>query len=119
MFRQVYEALTPGGLFIFDVALPGRAGGGRRRSYTAGHDWACLFEAVEHPPTQTLTRHITSFRKVNGSYRRDQEVHHLKLHDRNAIAAQLRAIGFRVRTVRAYGESRFPHGYAGFVARKP
>lgn len=118
LFRRVHEALSPGGLFVFDVAVPGRAGGGRRRGYTLGDDWACLVEAEEDTRTKTLTRRITSFRKVGPTYRRDQEVHRLRLYDRDELLAQLRDVGFRVRTVRAYGESKFPQGYVGFVARK-
>jgi SAM-dependent methyltransferase len=118
-FGRVYEALRPRGLFIFDVALPGRVPGGVRRAYTVGGDWACLFEAREDAQRQMVTRQITTFRKVGQSYRRHDEVHRLRLYDRDALVARLRGVGFRVRTVRDYGEARFPPGYAGFVAEKP
>jgi len=119
VFRNVYAALRPRGLFVFDVALPGRVPGGLARSYTLGSDWACLYEAEEDARKQLVTRRITTFRKVGQTYRRDDEVHLLRLYDRDKLTAQLRAIGFRVRTVRSYGGTAFPPGYAGFVAQKP
>lgn len=119
LFRRIYRALEPGGLFVFDVALPGRAPGGRAQNYREGEDWACLHVAVEDPVRRTLTRHITSFRKVGELYRRDHEVHRLRLYDRGELVRQLRAIGFKVRTVGSYGETKFPAGYVGMIARKP
>lgn len=119
LFGRVYEALRPGGLFVFDVALPGRVAGGRRRVYSEGSDWACLFEAEEDASQKILTRRITTFRKVGQLYRRDHEVHRLRLYDRDELVAQLRGLGFRVRTLRDYGKTTFPPGYAGFVAQKP
>lgn len=118
VFRTVHKALVPGGLFVFDVALVGRVPGGRRHSYTVGDDWACLYEAVEDSESKTLTRHITSFRKRGEAYHRDDEIHRLRLYERGWLVDELRAAGFRVRTIKAYGELTFPSGYLGFVARK-
>jgi SAM-dependent methyltransferase len=118
VFRTVHKALVPGGLFVFDVALVGRVPKGRRRSYTVGDDWACLYEAEEDSDRMTLTRRITSFRKRGDAYHRDDEVHHLRLYERRWLVDELRSAGFRVRTVKAYGKLTFPSGYLGFVARK-
>ena len=117
LFRRVHAALQPGGLFVFDVATPGRIPTGHRRSHTVGPDWACLVEAIEDPKTKTLVRHITSFRQQGATYRRDQEVHRLRLYDSTELATELRQIGFKVKTVRSYGATKFPPGYVGFVAR--
>jgi len=119
LFRRVHRALVPGGLFLFDVALVGRVPEGTRRSYSEKGDWACLYEAEEDRRKKVLTRRITTFRKVGPSYRRDHEVHRLRLFDRDGLAVPLRKLGFRVRAVRRYGELRFPPGYIAFVARKP
>jgi len=118
-FRRAFEALCPLGLLVFDVATPGRVGEVHRRGYTEGEGWACLFEADEDRQRRILTRRITSFRKVGKLYRRDHEVHRLRLYDRAELASRLRTAGFRVRAVDGYGEMRFPPGYVGFVARKP
>jgi SAM-dependent methyltransferase len=118
LFRRVYNALLDGGLFVFDVATIGRVPEGRRRGYVEGPDWACLVEAQEDRRRKTLVRRITSFRKQKDHYRRDHEVHRLRLYERAWLTASLRAVGFRVRTVDRYGELEFPPGYVGLVARK-
>jgi SAM-dependent methyltransferase len=117
LFRRVYAALKPGGLFIFDIAEPGR---GKRPSpkNRQGIDWAVLVEVDEDARTNRLTRRITTFRKVGDLYRRDEEVHRLQLYERSGIASELRRAGFRVRTLRGYAEQRFPDARAGFIARK-
>jgi SAM-dependent methyltransferase len=119
VFRRVHAALVPGGLFVFDGAEPGRGGKtGQTRGFSLGDDWACLAAASEDPARRTLTRDITSFRKVGSTYRRDRETHVLRLFDRQKILAALRKLGFHARTIRGYGEMRFPPGYIGFVAKK-
>lgn len=119
LFHRVYKALCLGGLFVFDVALPGRVPGGARQNYTHGDGWTCFHEAQEDHEKRILTRHITTFRRVGKLYRRDYEVHRLRLYDRAKLVAQLRAIGFRVRPVSGYGEMRFPPGYVGLLASRP
>ena len=118
LFRRIYAALKPGGLLIFDIAEPGR-GKGPRQKHRQGPDWAVLVEVDEDSRSNRLTRRITSFRRVGARYRRDEEVHRLRLYTRSEIAKELRNAGFRVRTVRAYGEQPMIEGCVGFVARKP
>jgi SAM-dependent methyltransferase len=78
LFRRVYDALEPGGIFIFDIAEPG-CGKGPRQKHREGKDWAVLVEVDEDTRTNRLTRRITSFRKEGDFYRRDQEIHQLRL----------------------------------------
>jgi SAM-dependent methyltransferase len=118
LFRRVYASLKPGGLFLFDIAEPGR-GKGPRQKHREGPDWAVLVEVDEDTRTNRLTRRITSFRKMGEIYSRDQEVHRLQLYRRSEVAKELRNAGFRVRTVRAYGDQPMIEGCVGFVARKP
>ena len=118
LFRRVFDALQPGGLLIFDIAEPGRGRGPRQRHFE-GDDWAILTEYEEDTTTHQLTRRIVTFRKVDGCYRRDEENHRLQLYQGTDVAAALRRVGFRVRTVRGYGQQRFPKAYVGFIARKP
>jgi SAM-dependent methyltransferase len=120
LMSRVYEALCPGGLFLFDVAEPGRVrGSGVQRGYSEGNGWACLYSAEEDRRRKTLTRTITTFRKVGEHHRRRREVHRLRLHPRAVIAEQLRRVGFQARTLSGYGRFRFPVGWVGFIARKP
>lgn len=119
LLRRIHAALIPGGILVFDVAGPGRAPGlGPSRTHAEGDDWAVLAAAEEDCERGILTRRITTFRKVGELYRRDEEVHYLRLIGREAMAARLRALGFRVRVLDRYGEMRFPPGLAGFLARK-
>jgi SAM-dependent methyltransferase len=116
---RIFEALAPGGLLLFDVAEPGRVPGpGPSRTSMEGDDWAVLVTAEEDRPQEVLTRHITSFRKVGELYRRDHEVHRLRLLPRATVVAWLEAIGFQVQTLAGYGEVPFFPGHVGFLARK-
>jgi SAM-dependent methyltransferase len=120
LLRRIHDALCPGGLLLFDVAEPGRVPGpGTRKDYREGDDWAVLVTAEEDRRRRLLTRRITSFRKVGKLYRREQEVHQLRLFTGAALARQLRGLGFRVRLLRGYGPFRFPPGYVALLGRKP
>ena len=112
-FRRVHEALRPGGVFIFDIAEPGRA---LRRAYAQGKDWAILFEA--EPGRDLLIRRMTTFRQVGKLYRRSEATHRLCLYRSSDIAAELRGAGFTVRVLRAYGRMPLPSANAAFVATK-
>jgi SAM-dependent methyltransferase len=118
-FCRVHDALDVDGVLIFDVATPGRVtGDGAQKNYREKGDWAVLVEAEEDKPRRRLTRKITSFRRIGDLYRRDHEVHRLQLFDPPKLARQLRAAGFRVRTLSRYGKLEFPPGVVGFHARK-
>jgi SAM-dependent methyltransferase len=118
LFRRAFRALRPGGLLVFDVAEPGRAQGSSR-GFWEGPDWACLTEYVHDEARHLLTRQITAFRKVGRHYRRTEETHVQQLYRASQLAADLRKIGFRVRTVRGYGDYRFAKAHAALIARKP
>jgi SAM-dependent methyltransferase len=120
LFRRIYRALAPSGLFILDVAEPGRVSrAGPYRTYTEGRDWAVLVKKEEDRRRRILTRTITSFRRYGEYYRRDHEVHRQRLIARSEVAGQLRSIGFRVRSVRGYANQRFGSGHGGIIATKP
>ncbi len=116
--RRVHAALAPGGVFVFDVATPGRGAGAPVR-HRAGRGWEVVSEAAEDPRKRLLTRRITTFRQVGRLYRRSVEVHRLRLYPAQEVLAALRRAGFRARRLRGYGPERFPPATAGFLARKP
>jgi SAM-dependent methyltransferase len=118
LFRRAFRALRPGGLLVFDVAEPGRARGATR-SFWEGPDWACLTKYLRDERRHLLTRQMTTFRKVGRHYRRAEETHVQRLYRASQLAGDLREIGFRVRTVRGYGDHRFAKAHAGLIARKP
>ncbi len=119
LFSRVYDALRPGGLFIFDVVEPGQVTVSTpSMRHLQGRDWAILLQVDEDPKINILTRKMTIFRKAGKLYRRNEETHRLQLYKGSEIAAILRRIGFHVRLIRGYGKLRFRKAHAGFIARK-
>lgn len=116
--RRVHEALASGGLFVFDLREPGTAPAGSYELCRQGGDWAILCRVEEDRARRLLIRHLTTFREVDGGYRRREEVHRLRLYRGSEIAAELRRIGFRVRTRRTLGELRLAPGHVALIARK-
>jgi SAM-dependent methyltransferase len=120
LFRRIYQALAPGGVFIFDVVVPGHAAPGEIvKSFTEGQDWIVLVEKQEDPIQQLLTRRIITLRQVEALYRRTDEVHRQRLFDVETVAATLRQIGFQVETRLEYGQFKLPPARAAFIASKP
>lgn len=120
LFRRIYKALTPGGVFVFDLAGPGQVKPGTTiTGFTQGDDWIVLVEKHEDEESTVLTRRITSFRKAGRHYRRSDEVHRQRLFRFGDVAKELRSAGFGVRTSRSYGQYRLPDAHTVFVARKP
>jgi SAM-dependent methyltransferase len=119
IFARAYEALEPGGLFLFDIAEPGRERGGPRRDWSEGPDWTLCLEASEDQAARTLERRITVFREVDGGYRRSDELHQLRLYEVQAVLDALEIAGFEARRLGAYGSAvHFGRGHSGFVATK-
>jgi SAM-dependent methyltransferase len=119
LFRTIHQALAPGGLFLGDIAEPGRVPGGATKNFWKGDDWVILVTSREHPRRQRLTREITTFRRVGDSYRREHEVHHQRLLPQSEVTRNLEQTGFRSRVLSGYGPLRFGPGHWGFLARKP
>ncbi|WP_017716024.1 class I SAM-dependent methyltransferase [Kamptonema formosum] len=120
LFHRIYSALAAGGVFIFDIAEPGQIVPGEAvKGFTEGKDWTVLVEKQEDPERAMLSRRIITFRKVGDCYRRDEEVHYLRLHKAADIAETLQHIGFGVQIVRSYGQYELPKAHAAFIARKP
>ena len=120
LFRRVHDALVPGGVFVFDVLSPGQVSPGIRDSgFRVGEDWAVLSELEENAERGTMERRIVSFRKVGELYRRDDEVHRVRLYDPAELTSELELAGFKVRTLQSYGDFPLSEGHTAFVARKP
>jgi SAM-dependent methyltransferase len=117
VFGRIYRALEPGGLLIFDAIV--EAAREAQRSFRAGTDWAVLVVSETDQRRRLLTRRVTSFRKVGRLYQRTEETHVLRLYDRSQLVGQLRAAGFRVRTLAAYGRLPMLPGRVAFLAGKP
>jgi SAM-dependent methyltransferase len=121
VFHRVHDALRPGGIFVFDLAAPGRGGGlGKRQNNSEGKDWAILLETEEDAARSFLTRRIVSFRRAGKLYRRSEEVHRLRLYHPAEVKRMLRRAGFECTIARGYGSSRLPSsGWITVIATKP
>ena len=118
IFQNIYNHLSIGGFFLFDIAEPGRVPRGYVRTYTEGPEWVVLMTAKEDRKKKQLTRWITTFRQTGQLYRRDQEQHHLCLLDHSEVVAQLQKIGFNVDILDHYNDFQFPLGHIGLLAKK-
>lgn len=119
LFGRVHRALWPGGLFVFDMAGPGRVPGGGPVTTTAvGDDWAAI-ATVSEDKRGMLTRQITSLRKVKGGIRMQEEEHRQRLVPANKVLEMLRKVGFKVRSQQGYDGERFAPGHTVFIARRP
>jgi SAM-dependent methyltransferase len=119
LFGRVYEALRPGGLFIFDIAQPGQIKKNDRVRNFAGPDWTILREADEDRERMVLTRRMVVFRQIGKLHRRSEETHRLRLYWGADLARILRDIGFHVRVLRAYGQYPLKGNRVALLARKP
>jgi SAM-dependent methyltransferase len=121
LIGRVHHALLPGGVFVLDVAGPGRAGPGRVTEMFHDHDGWAMRVRVEEGADGVLTRDMTLFcaaGDVDGHFRRIDERHGLRLYRPADMTRALRDAGFRVRRLRGYGDLRFGPGWAGFIATK-
>lgn len=123
--RRVMEALEPGGVFLFDVATPGRAGpDGVRQQFHDHPDWTLYMRAEEDRERATLERSITIFSRTDGpDYRRTDKRHVLRLYEPQEVVAVLERAGFGVEVLDDYPASP-PEGsplpgWKVFVATAP
>jgi SAM-dependent methyltransferase len=115
LFRRAYAALRPGGVLVFDLLISGPPMA--YVTWRAGASWAILTRVEERK--NRLTRHIITFRKTRGQHRRRQETHVLSVAPARLVVAELRRIGFVVRTARAYGRFALADRRLAFIAQKP
>jgi hypothetical protein len=120
LFARASRALGPGGLFLLDVAEPGRERRTPRRAWSEGRDWLLCLEATEESDPPLLRRRITTFRLADGAWRRSDELHTLRLYPREVLLDELAAAGFRTRLLASYGRAwHFRRGHAGILASRP
>ncbi|MGI0491129.1 class I SAM-dependent methyltransferase [Alkalinema pantanalense CENA528] len=119
LFDRIYNALIPGGVFIFDIAEPGQVmQGSTTKSFREGRDWIVLVEKEEDLRRSILTRRITTLRKVDEHYRREDVVHQMRLYSAVDVAQMLRNAGFRIQIIHQYGEFELPPAHVAFIAWK-
>jgi SAM-dependent methyltransferase len=114
LFQHAWRALEPGGLLVFDAAVPGREPEGRRRARHEGDGWVMRVEFAEDHTARTLTRRIALVRDGRSS----EELHVLRLYDPADVVEWLEASGFDVVTHPSYGAARGLPGVHVYVAAR-
>lgn len=115
-FQRIFEALIPGGIFLFDLAAPGRVGAGR--GFIESAKWALGLVARESG--DQLLRKITIFHEVDeGTWRRSCEQHRLRLWPPASVVERLCACGFGVKELRGYDGTTMPPSLHAYLAIKP
>lgn len=102
-FRKVARALRPGGRLLFDVIVDGPGRSLTRRAWAAGANWAVLVETVEQRARSVLTRDVTTFVRHDRGWRRERELHQVRVLRTAKVVRLLRAAGFSVVVRTAYG----------------
>lgn len=116
VFARVHDALTPGGIFLLDVAQPTPMTPRLEHMVWEGEGWRATSECVEGTADATLERRIT-IRTGSRLEEEDVEIHRLALYDHEEVFGILRDCGFDVATLAAYGSGyRFSAAHGGFYA---
>ncbi len=119
---RVFAALGPGGVFLLDVATPGRNLGMNPRHVFHDHDsWMLGMHATEDG-ARLDRRIVILMREPDGRYRRVDEHHVLMLYDVPDVVTALESVGFTVEARAAYTvatASTPVSGWAVFAATKP
>ena len=116
LFERIYNALIPGGVFIFDILEP--VSTEITQGFKEGEDWIVLLEKQEDREQQKLTRRIITLRQEGNYYKRNDETHHVRLYKSSEINQQLNRVGFQVQTRSNYGQFQLAKGHTVFVAIK-
>ncbi|HKG02321.1 MAG TPA: class I SAM-dependent methyltransferase [Conexibacter sp.] len=114
LFRHVHAALEPDGLLVFDAAAPGREPELRRRARHEGDGWVMRLEVSENREGRTLMRRISLVRDGRTS----EEVHVLRLYERDEVVEWLETGGFDVTCHPSYGAARRLPGVHVYVATR-
>ena len=103
-FRRVHDALTPGGLFLFDINTPYKLEGLAGQTFLdETEDTYCVWRTEYH--RGLCTYYMDLFRRRgDGAWRRSAEVHRQRAYSVEELTAWLAAAGFG--DVRVYGDMR-------------
>jgi len=118
LFARIARALRSGGKLVFDLILhEGKPM--NYRGWRAHQDWVVLWETTEDLKRRKLTRHMITFRGVQGRIRRTEESHDVQLFPRREVERALRSAGFKFVVAPKYGTWPLPSRRLAFIATKP
>jgi SAM-dependent methyltransferase len=113
---QVHDALTPGGLFLFDFIETAE-----RRTYApktmTGRDWTLTARADVSRDGCVLTRRMTTVRAVGTKKRRAHETHRVRIYSREEMLGALATAGFQSTMGHSFGNYRLMTADVAVIAR--
>ena len=115
IFRKVYNALTEGGIFLFDMLGPDAK---EQQGFVEGEDWSIYVDIKINRTKNILTRDMTIFKKRGVLYARSKETHRQKLYAPEVIKTMLSNIGFKVTCKGEYAGETLRQGHLAYVAEK-
>lgn len=120
--RRVRAAIDPAGIFLFDVATPGRAGPSRvRDTVREAAGWTISARSVENETRTALDRSMTFTRESGGHTTTATEHHVCHLYEPRDVLDVMAEAGFATETRLGYAdeptESTPPGGWLVVIAR--
>ncbi len=105
LIRSVYDALDPGGVFLFDFIASDPSAPMNYQSWRDDPDWAMGAEVTENVADGWLERRIVTFRRMEGElhYRRREESHRVRVYPQSVVEGMLETVGFEVTRVASLG----------------
>ncbi len=97
--NQVYSALNPASLFIFDLTRPSLRSGGDTKSlsWADQDDFTLIVESSYSSKEDLWSAHLTVFQQTtDGLYKKFQENHHEKDHEPDLVTRVLEKTGFKI-----------------------
>lgn len=125
LWARIAAALRPGGVLLFDVAAPGRAGATPPEAVLDTDDWTLWHRAAEDPELGSLTRRIVTFTRHGAfdrsgtTYQRHDETHVLQLLDDSDVHRRLSRTGLEPQRLPGYQGHDLGEGWSVWLARKP
>ena len=108
--------MLPGGIFIFDILEPYSTE--KTQGFREGEDWIILYEKEENREQKKLTRRIITLRREGSYYKRNEEIHYVRLYETSGVTEKLHQVGFKVQISSNYGDFHLSNGHAVFIAYK-
>ena len=119
VFQRIYNSLEKDGMFMIDFLEENQIKGNKTiKTFVEGKHWVVLTEKKENKSKKELERRIITFYKNKNGYKRNEEVHKIKLFRTVKIIRILQNIGFDTKFYRSYGNYKLRKNQTVIVSKK-